>query len=115
MWPPANPGAWPLRHCTCWGATLKSSPGSGRWSANSAQTVAQMLRAQSQLPAEQRCRRWFDAAAGILGISVRQQFEAEAAIALERLAAEYLAVHAEPAIDGLWHIRADGASICNGC
>nr|WP_319017498.1 hypothetical protein [Pseudomonas sp. K2] len=31
-----------------------------------------------------------------------------AAMALERLAAEYLAPHAEPAIDGLWHLRADG-------
>jgi hydrogenase maturation protein HypF len=74
----------------------------------SANTVAQMLARTLNCPPSSGAGRWFDAAAGILGISVRQQFEAEAAIALERLAAEYLAAHAEPAIDGLWQIRPDG-------
>lgn len=74
----------------------------------SANTVAQMLARNLNCPPSSGAGRWFDAAAGILGISVRQQFEAEAAIALERLAAEYLTAHVEPAIDGLWHIRADG-------
>ncbi|HEX8592953.1 MAG TPA: carbamoyltransferase HypF [Pseudomonas sp.] len=74
----------------------------------SANMVAHMLARNLNCPLSSGAGRWFDAAAGILGISVRQQFEAEAAIALERLAAEYLTAHAEPAIDGLWHIRRDG-------
>jgi hydrogenase maturation protein HypF len=52
--------------------------------------------------------RWFDAAAGLLGICRHQRTEAEAAIALERHAADYLRDHPEPDTDGLWRIADDG-------
>ena len=74
----------------------------------SANTVAQMLARNLNCPPSSGAGRWFDAAAGILGISVRQQFEAEAAIALRRLAAASLLPDAAPASSGLWHLRADG-------
>lgn len=55
-----------------------------------AQTVQTMLTRNLNCPLATGAGRWFDAAAGALGISVKQACEAEAAIALEKLAAAYL-------------------------
>lgn len=72
-----------------------------------AQTVQTMLARSLNCPPATGAGRWFDAAAGALNISMKQAAEAEAAIALEKLAAAYLAEHEAPA-DGKYAIDADG-------
>ena len=64
--------------------------------AMAARTVQTMLQRGLNCPQTTGAGRWFDAAAGVLGISVKQSVEAEAAMALEKMATEYLATHGEP-------------------
>ncbi len=76
--------------------------------ASAAGTVARMLDRRLNCPPSSGAGRWFDAAAGILGLSLRQAFEAEAAIALEQHATEYLQHAPAPRVEGLWWRRGDG-------
>jgi hydrogenase maturation protein HypF len=78
------------------GAALAAEPGAVAGSAHqAARLVAQMLARGLNCPATTAAGRWFDAVAGLLGLNLRQRFETEAAIALERCATEWLAQHPE--------------------
>lgn len=68
--------------------------------ASESKVVKSMLQRQLNCPRSSSCGRWFDAAAGALGVSICQTHEAQAAIALEQLAAEYLSEY--PQFDWPW-------------
>lgn len=69
--------------------------------ASAARMVHTQLQKGINCPLSTSAGRWFDAAAGALALSVRQTFEAQAAIALQQLASEWLDAH--PAWDAPWH------------
>jgi len=68
-------------------------------------TVTEMLARGARAPATTSAGRWFDAAAGLLGVSRRMAFEGQAAMQLEGLADAHGPVAAEP---GLFAIDAGG-------
>ena len=69
-----------------------------------AATIAQMLASDTRCPITCSMGRWFDAAAGLLGVRDMMSFEGQAAMLLEGLAEEYGEVEAE---DG-FAVRHDG-------
>lgn len=83
---------------------------------SAARTIQTMLVRDLNCPSTTAAGRWFDAAAGLLGFSVCQDVEAQAAMALEQAAARHLsagsAVHgkafATEADEPLWCVSEDG-------
>jgi hydrogenase maturation protein HypF len=65
-----------------------------------ARVVRDLLQRSFHCPATTSAGRWFDAAAGALGLCARQRFEAEAALALERHASDWLVAHPGFDVDG---------------
>lgn len=70
-----------------------------------AATIRQMLERGTHCPATSSCGRWFDAAAGLVGIKPVMAFEGQAAMLLEGLAVAHGPV--EP-ISGGWRIDGEG-------
>ena len=76
--------------------------------AQAARTIQTMLQRAINCPTSSAAGRWFDAAAGLLGLSVRQTFEAQAAIVLEQAASRWLQANPMEVRPADWCVTPEG-------